>query len=156
MAESACCWSGAFLLHTKGTGERKRTFVQGCIVDANLSVLSPVIVKKGGEKDIPGHSDTTVPRHLRPKRTSCCCCSAAQSCWTLYGSMDRSPPTRLFYPWDSPAKNTGVGCHFLLQGIIPTQGSNPHLLNWQVDSLPLAPPGKPPKRWQNPQAFQPL
>ena len=27
-----------------------------------------------------------------------------------------------------PSKNTGVGCHFLLQGIFPTQGSNPHLL----------------------------
>ena len=31
----------------------------------------------------------------------------------------------------------GVGCHFLLQGIFPTQGLNPHLLQWQVDSLPL-------------------
>ena len=34
----------------------------------------------------------------------------------------------------------GVGCHFLLQGIFTTQGSNPHffhLLHWQVDSLPL-------------------
>ena len=28
---------------------------------------------------------------------------------------------------DSPGKNTGVGCHFLLQGIFPTQGSNPGL-----------------------------
>ena len=35
-------------------------------------------------------------------------------------------PARLLCPWDSPAKNTGVGCHFLLQGIFPTQGSNPH------------------------------
>ena len=34
-------------------------------------------------------------------------------------------PTRLLHPWDSPGKNTGVGCHFLLQGIFPTQGSNP-------------------------------
>ena len=33
-------------------------------------------------------------------------------------------PTRLLYPWDSPGKNTGVGCHFLLQGIFPIQGSN--------------------------------
>ena len=43
------------------------------------------------------------------------------------------------------SKNTGVGCHFLLQGIFLTQGLNPHLLcllHWQVDSLPLAPPGK--------------
>ena len=48
-------------------------------------------------------------------------------------------------PWDFPGKNTGVSCHFLLQGIFPTQGSNPrllHLLHWQADSLPLAPPGK--------------
>ena len=42
-------------------------------------------------------------------------------------------------------KNTGMGCHFLLQGIFPTQGSNPGLLcllHWQAGSLPLAPPGK--------------
>ena len=34
---------------------------------------------------------------------------------------------RLLCPWDSAGKNTGVGCHALLQGIFPTQGSNPHL-----------------------------
>ena len=33
-------------------------------------------------------------------------------------------PARLLYTWDSPGKNTGVGCHFLLQGIFLTQGSN--------------------------------
>ncbi|OBS82005.1 hypothetical protein A6R68_24006, partial [Neotoma lepida] len=43
------------------TGERKRKSVRGCIVDANLSVLNLVIVKKG-EKDIPGLTDTTVPQ----------------------------------------------------------------------------------------------
>ena len=36
--------------------------------------------------------------------------------------------TRLLCPWDFPGKNTGIGCHFLLQGIFPTQGSNLHLL----------------------------
>ena len=35
----------------------------------------------------------------------------------------------LLCPWDSPGKNTGVGCYFLLQGIFPTQGSNPGLLH---------------------------
>ena len=43
-------------------------------------------------------------------------------------------------------KITGVGCHFLLQGFFPTQGSNLHLLHLlhcQADSLPLAPSGKP-------------
>ena len=36
---------------------------------------------------------------------------------------------REFLPWNSPSKNTGVGCHFLLQRISLTQGSNPCLLN---------------------------
>uniref|UniRef100_T1IMV1 Small ribosomal subunit protein eS6 n=1 Tax=Strigamia maritima TaxID=126957 RepID=T1IMV1_STRMM len=51
------------------TGERKRKSVRGCIVDANLSVLSLVIVKKG-EQEIPGLTDKTVPRRLGPKRAS--------------------------------------------------------------------------------------
>ena len=37
-------------------------------------------------------------------------------------------PARLLCPWDFPGKNTGVGCHSFLQGIFPTQGSNPGLL----------------------------
>ena len=40
-------------------------------------------------------------------------------------------PTRLLRPWDSPGKNTGVGYHFLLQGIFPTQGSNLGLPHWR-------------------------
>uniref|UniRef100_A0A8C1AT10 40S ribosomal protein S6 n=1 Tax=Cyprinus carpio carpio TaxID=630221 RepID=A0A8C1AT10_CYPCA len=51
------------------TGERKRKSVRGCIVDANLSVLNLVIIRKG-EKDIPGLTDSTVPRRLGPKRAS--------------------------------------------------------------------------------------
>ena len=45
-----------------------------------------------------------------------------QSCPTLCN------PTKLLCPWDFPGKNTGVGCHFLLQGTFLTQGSNLHLL----------------------------
>merc|ERR1712055_519419 len=51
------------------SGERKRKSVRGCIVDSNLSVLNLVIIKKG-EKDIPGLTDSTVPRRLGPKRAS--------------------------------------------------------------------------------------
>ena len=40
--------------------------------------------------------------------------------------------------WDFPGKDTGIGWHFLLQGIFPTQELNPGLLPWQVDSLPLS------------------
>ena len=52
-------------------------------------------------------------------------------------------PASLLYPWNSPGKNTRAGCHFLLQVIFLTQGSNPSLLcllYWQ----PGGPPGKPP------------
>ena len=52
-------------------------------------------------------------------------------------------PHRLYSPWDSPGQNTGVGGLSLLQGIFPTQGSNPGLPTLQVDSLPAEPPGKP-------------
>ena len=46
-------------------------------------------------------------------------------------------PTRLLHPWDSPGESTGVGCHFLLQGIFPTQGSNPSLLHCRQTLYPL-------------------
>ena len=47
-------------------------------------------------------------------------------------------PARVLRPRDLPGKNTGVGCHFLLQGIFPNQGPNLHLLHWQAVSLPLS------------------
>ena len=50
----------------------------------------------------------------------------AQSCPTLCHPMDCSLPDSSVHG-DSPGKNTGVGCHALLQGIFPTQGSNPGL-----------------------------
>ena len=54
-------------------------------------------------------------------------------------------PSRPLCPWDSPGKNSGVGCHALLQDF-PTQGPNPHLLrllHWQAGCLPLALHGEP-------------
>ncbi|KHJ92460.1 ribosomal protein S6e [Oesophagostomum dentatum] len=50
-------------------GERKRKSVRGCIVDANLSVLSLVVVKKG-DQDIEGLTDKVLPRRLGPKRAT--------------------------------------------------------------------------------------
>ena len=46
-------------------------------------------------------------------------------------------PSRLLCPWDSPGKNTGVGCHFFLQGDLPDPGIKPA-------SAELASPTKPP------------
>ena len=44
----------------------------------------------------------------------------------LCNPMDYSPPGSSVH-WDTPGKNTAVGCHALLQGIFPTQGLNPGL-----------------------------
>ena len=55
----------------------------------------------------------------------------------------QSLPKEKISPRDSLGKNTAVSCHFLLQGIFPTQVSNPGLLHWQVDSLPLSQQGTP-------------
>ena len=52
----------------------------------------------------------------------------AQLSPTLCDPMDCSPPGSSVHR-DSPGKNTGVGCHALLQGIFPIQGSNPGLLH---------------------------
>ena len=57
---------------------------------------------------------------------NCCCCLVATSFPTLLQSHGLQP-VRLLGPWDSPGKNTGAGCHALLQGIFPTQESNPNL-----------------------------
>ena len=65
----------------------------------------------------------------------------AQSCPTCCDPMDCSPPGSSVYG-DSPGKNTGVGCHALLQGIFPIQGSNSGLLYCR-HSLPQELPGKP-------------
>ena len=72
-------------------------------------------------------------------------CSVTQSCPTPCNAMGCRLPS-CFCPWNFSGKNTGVGCHFLLQGIFPTQGLNPcflRLLRWQADSLPLSHLGSP-------------
>ena len=64
-------------------------------------------------------------------------CMRACSCSVMSNSLQPHglQPARFLCPWDFPGKNTEVGCHFLLQGIFSTQGSNLRLLHWQADSL---------------------
>ena len=72
----------------------------------------------------------------------CCCCTVAQLCLTLLQPHGLQL-TRLLCPWNSPGKNTGVGCYFFLQGLLLTQGSNLCRLHWHADSLPLSHLGSP-------------
>ena len=87
----------------------------------------------------PSTTPTIFTQFMLPVMFCYCCSIMSDSCNPMDCSL-----ARLLCPWNFPAKNTGVGCHFLLQGIFPTRGSNLlllDLLHWQVDSLPLAPPG---------------
>ena len=66
-----------------------------------------------------------------------CVCLVTQLCLTPYNTMD----CRLLCPWESPGKNTRVGCHALLQGILPTQGLNPGVphCRWYTHTHTLSP-----------------
>ena len=70
------------------------------------------------------------------------------SCVQLFVSLWAAAHQAPLCPWNFPIRNTVVGCHFLLQGIFLTQGSNLCLsvLYWQVDSLPLSYLGSPMSR----------
>ena len=86
------------------------------------------------------------PSSIRYHVGQCACMSSAVS-----DSSRCHGPIGLLCPWNCPGKNTGVGCHFLLQGILLTQGLNPclqHLLHWQADSLPLSHLGSWDGGWQ--------
>ena len=73
-----------------------------------------------------------------PVSARACLFSHAQPCVTPWTA---SPSDSC--PRDFPGKNTGMGCHFLLQGIFWTQGLNLSVLHWEVDSLPLSHQGSP-------------
>ena len=95
-----------------------------------------------------GHSKApSYPKQAQLGSASCKCISRSNPqptgvlrCSVLSDSLWPSglQPTRILCPWDFPGKNTGVGCHSLLQEIFLNQGSNPRLLHWQADSWPLS------------------
>ena len=92
-----------------------------------------------------------VPKIYQVNKSKCRIDGVYRTCLVAVMSDSLRPhglqPARFLCQWDSPGKNTGVGCHFLLQGIFPTQGSNLGLLcllNWQAGSKPLESPGKHP------------
>ena len=66
-------------------------------------------------------------------------------CSVTFNSLrpDGLYPARLLCSWDSLGKNTGVGCHFFLQGIFPTQGSKPASPALAGGFFTTEPPGKP-------------
>ena len=73
-------------------------------------------------------------------------CLVTQSCLTLCDSVACNPSGSYVPGIFQERILEKVAISYLLQGIFPTQGSNPsllHLLHWQAHSLPVARPGKP-------------
>ena len=108
-----------------------------------LFVCAQIFKKQSSMKIIEGFK--------MPVCVSLCVCVCvqvhAQLCPILCDLMDCSPPGSSGHGI-LQARIREVGCHFLLQGIFRTQGLNLYLLcllHRQVDSLPLAPQGKPSK-----------
>ena len=62
-------------------------------------------------------SSHTLLSTTKPTFSCCCCCCCCCVASVVSDSVQphRRQPTRLPRPWDSPGKNTGLGCHFLLQ-----------------------------------------
>ena len=79
----------------------------------------------------------TMRCHIIPH---CCCCVpsvVSDSVWP-----HRRKPTRLPRPWDSPGKNTGVGCHFLLQCMkVKSESEVAHSCQTLSDPMDCSPPG---------------
>ena len=97
----------------------------------NSSLINYTFISKKERKEGTGF----FPRRMC---VCACVCARVRACSVVSDSLP--------YPWNFPDKNTGVGCHFFLQGILPAQGSNLSLLSlllWQVDSLPVGHLGSP-------------
>ena len=113
--------------HTPCSKHRRPLALSG--TRKGLCGRSPCRVRQGHS----GPTTSQTPRHYRYLwrgkmlgEVCVCVCSAALSYLTLW-QLRGVQPARLLCPWESPGKNTGVGCHFLLQGTFLIQGSNLHL-----------------------------
>ena len=72
----------------------------------------------------------------------CCCCCKVTSVVSDSVQPHRRQPTRLPRPWDSPGKNTGVGCHFLLQCMkVKSASEVAQSCPTLNDSMDCSPPG---------------
>ena len=98
----------------------------------NSHSYGQLIFNKGGN-NIQWEKDNLFSKWYWEYIYMCVCVCVCVSCSVVSDSLQPhglySQPARLFCPWDFPGKVTGMGCHFLLQGIFQTQGLNPSLLH---------------------------
>ena len=149
-AQATCVTQLSHLLWLVGRGVHRRRTVQLCwrlrlwtsTLLKSLVLAMPTTVywlrTRTPESDFLGLDSVVLP-------TSCVHAQSLRRLVWLFVTP-WTVGCRALCPWDFPGTNTRVGCHFLLQRIFPTQGSNPcllHLLHRWVDSLPLRHLGSP-------------
>ena len=99
------------------TKEKSHLFENDSVLKTNLKKFKQRLEPSVQIRDTSRNSPSE-----QKEKWKCSCSVVSNSLWP-HGLQ----PTRLLCPRDSPGKNTGVGCHALLWGIFPTQGSNPGL-----------------------------
>ena len=85
---------------------------------ALLLIISPTLYityPKSSHLGLPESKNRCLVSIQEHSQSCCCCCCCVASVVSDSVQPHRWQPTRLPCPWDSPGKNTGVGCHFLLQ-----------------------------------------
>ena len=137
------------ILQTLNSRDLSFTLTSGTGSLCNLQQFSSILFNKQWANEWMNSSNPIVhtgyqrylmhspyPQKEEGVKNKCMCACSVDSLWS-----HELRPTKLLCPWDFPGKNTGVGCHFLLQGIFPAQRSDPHLLyllHWQAGSLLLS------------------
>ena len=117
------CWGDWLQLHRQLQCNSWGLEWAKCMMSEHQEGLRGCLLGKGScTVDLELHGSTNTQMFLIVNTT----CLCAQSCLTL--SRSHRLTARLLCPWNSPGKNTRVGCHFLLLGIFQNQRSNPRLL----------------------------
>ena len=114
----------------------------------HISLWGNLKIEAGPKEHWAGRSERWLTIYQSQQATQACGLSSF-----IHAHLCASPwavACRLLSPWDSPGKNTGLGCHALLQGVFPTQGLNPHLvfpalrsgfftmsITWEAPKLPM-------------------
>ena len=104
-----------------------------CTLEKETATHSSIYAWKIPWTEEPGGLQSMGSQRVGHNWATCVCvcvCVCALSCSVVSDSLWSYGlyPFRLLYPLDFPGKKTGVVCHYLLQGILPIQGSNLHLL----------------------------
>ena len=140
--------TGEWRMKNKGTGDCWRVFyfltLCTCVYNLFVYITIENIIHVHYFKNIVKHSVcqlSYISKILHYQTISVCILRCFSRVW-FFVTL-RTVACRLLCPWDSPGKNTGVGCHALPPGIFPNQQSNLHLLNCRQTLYPLSHLGSP-------------